>query len=136
MAIRNLHSFWQHLEQNAQSSAAHHIWMLVGYPSSSHAGGTQNSSPLMCKNESNTQTSSFFLSQNTRFHAGRRNQHVKQTKFPYPSSSPSPSTRKTGNRIANHENRCKQNQEIKNNSSSLKWKGTTQMAKSNHPLDK
>ena len=42
-------------------------------------------------------------------------QHVKQTEFPYPSSSPSPSAKKQSNQIANTENRCRENQEIKNN---------------------
>ena len=133
--LKDLRSFWQHLAQNARSSAAHHIWMLVGYPSSSHAGETQNSSPLICSKMPNIQTSSFYYtSQNTGFHAGKTKQNGKLTKFPYPSSSPSPSARKTSKQIAKPQNRCKQKQKIKNNVNRLKSKGTTQMV-SNHPFD-
>ena len=131
--LLGLRSFWQHLAQNAQSSAAHHIWTLVGYPSSSHAGETQNSSPLICYKMTNTQTISMFpkIPDSTR---GKTKQWGKQTKFPYPSSSPSPSARKTSNEIAKPENRCKQKQEIKNNVNRLKSVWTTQMVP-NHPFD-
>ena len=124
--------FWQHLAQNAQFGCASHLDVGRISVFVSRGWDSELISFDLLKNAKHT--NNFYVPKIPDSMRGKAKQRGKQTKFPYPSSSPSPSARKTSNQIAKPQNRWKQKQEIKNNVNRLKSKWTTQMVP-NHPFD-